>query len=176
MGFKIDISGQKFSRLTAIKPIGYTKAHKTIWLCQCDCGNTFEVVLGDLRNGKVKSCGCYNQEVRSKRLKEYRQEHGTTHGMSDTPIYQSWADMKTRCNNHNNHAYRHYGGRGIAYCDRWETFEGFYEDMGSSYFKGGTIERVDVNGNYSKENCTWITIAEQHKNTRLTHKVVADGD
>ena len=86
--------------------------------------------------------------------------------MSRTPIYRTWQNMKSRCSNKNATSYKDYGGRGIKFCEGWKSFEVFYRDMGSSHFKGATIEREDVNGNYQKDNCKWIPRIEQSKNTR----------
>lgn len=76
--------------------------------------------------------------------------------------------MKQRCNNPNVKAFKNYGGRGIKYAKHWEKFDGFLEDMLTGYKPNLTLERIDVNGNYCKENCTWITKAEQTHNTRKT--------
>ena len=88
-----------------------------------------------------------------------------------SPIYKSWANMKTRCNNSNYNQYHRYGGRGITYCDKWKTFKGFYEDMGSDFKIGSQLDRVDNNGNYCKENCKWSTPTEQCNN-RHTNKFI----
>ena len=68
--------------------------------------------------------------------------------------------MKARCNNPNNVSYRYYGGRGITYCDKWETFTGFWEDMKNSWKQDYTIDRIDSNKNYCKENCQWLNRSE----------------
>lgn len=85
-----------------------------------------------------------------------------------TPTYNSWDCMKQRCKNPNNKAYKNYGGRGITYDKRWEDFENFIKDMGVRP-KGKTLERIDVNKNYCKENCKWATRLEQQHNMRV-HK------
>ena len=89
-----------------------------------------------------------------------------THGMIDTKIYQCWCSMKGRCDNEKNPAYKHYGGRGIKYDEKWKEFEGFLEDMQETFEEGLTLERVDVNKGYQKDNCVWIPKTEQQKNRR----------
>jgi hypothetical protein len=89
-----------------------------------------------------------------------------THGMSETKVYFVWWDMKRRCNGEGRPTYENYGGRGISYQESWDKFEEFWSDMGASFEEGLTLERKDVNGNYCKENCEWIPLAEQAKNKR----------
>lgn len=99
----------------------------------------------------------------------------TTHGMTGTPTYRSWKDMRRRCYNKNRDDYKHYGGRGIKVCDRWRySFENFLTDMGIKP-TGLTLERKNVNKGYSKENCKWATIKEQRRNTTLTTWLMVDG-
>jgi hypothetical protein len=82
--------------------------------------------------------------------------------------YRSWNNMKNRCNNSNLKEYKNYGGRGITYDKRWEDFREFYKDMGERP-EGTSLDRIDVNGNYCKENCRWSTKEEQQRNQRI-HK------
>jgi hypothetical protein len=157
----IDLTGKKFGRLAVIQKENSEKGKSVKWLCQCECGNFVSVQGGSLKAGKTKSCGCYNREVATKLCKER-----STHNLSRTPFYIAWLNMKARCENTNKKEYKHYGGRGIKVCDKWKNFEIFYEDMYSSYKRGLTLDRIDVNGNYCKENCRWITIQEQSNNKR----------
>lgn len=80
-----------------------------------------------------------------------------THGMSKTLIYKRWEEMKRRCLNPNSHRFEFYGARGIKVCDRWLSFENFYEDMGDIPFKGAELDREDNDGDYCKSNCRWVT-------------------
>lgn len=87
----------------------------------------------------------------------------------------SWESMKSRCNNKNNKSYKHYGGRGIGYDPRWERYEEFLCDMGLRPNSLHSLERLDVNANYSKENCTWAVSLEQQNNRRNTIRLTAFG-
>ncbi len=98
------------------------------------------------------------------------------HGMRYTKIYASWHGLKDRCNNKNGKDYFRYGQRGITYDPKWETFEGFYEDMGSSYSENLSLDRIDNNGNYCKENCRWTNNIVQSNNRRNTKWYIYEGN
>lgn len=77
----------------------------------------------------------------------------------------SWRGMRNRCDNPSYWSYKHYGGRGITYDPRWKDFGEFLADMGERPGKEYSLDRIDNNGNYTKENCRWITQKEQVNNS-----------
>jgi hypothetical protein len=155
----IDLVGQQFGFLTVEKLI---QRNPSKWQCLCKCGIRKTFFAGNLRAGYSTSCGCYHRQVVS------------IHGQWKTQTYSSWQHMIDRCTNPNHDSYPHYGGRGIKVTEAWRDFREFWADMGDCP-PSGSIERGDVDGDYCKENCTWIPSKDQRKNTRRTLLVCIDG-
>ena len=152
---KIDLTGQIFTRFTVATAEGKSKGGHILWRCHCECGNECVVLGNSLRRGHTKSCGCY------------RAEQLLTHGLSNHPLYDVWCHMLSRCRNVDHRQYQDYGGRGIKVCVEWlESFKTFYDDMITGYVKGLEIDRIDVNGGYSPDNCRWVTPQQNILNTR----------
>lgn len=162
LGSPLDHKGVRYNRLVGVEPVGKNKAGQYIWKWLCDCGNEHIVAATSVIEGSTKSCGCYAKEVVG--------DSTRTHGMTATPEYGAWKNAISRCHNPDNKSYSEYGGRGIFVCDDWNQpaeigFVKFYEDMGPS--NGLTLERVDVNLGYSKENCIWADYYTQGYNQRM---------
>ena len=165
MGKFIDLTGQRFGRLTVVERAksyvdanGRTKDAQ--WICKCDCGNiTHPIRNCQLRSGNTKSCGCLSSRLSISKI-------NTTHGMSKTRLYRIWKAMKDRCYRSNNSQYKYYGGRGIVVCDEWlRDFQTFHDwAMANGYEEHLTIDRKNNNGNYEPDNCRWITNALQQSN------------
>lgn len=156
----IDLVGKKFGLLRVVERTENDKNGSPKWLCLCDCGNSIVVYGSCLRYGITKSCGCMRKEWNSNKHKKHEQ--------SNSKLYGVWRSMKYRCNNPNCHAYENYGGRGIRVCDEWNgsflSFMCWANEAG--YKEGLSLDRIDVNGNYTPDNCRWATAKIQTNNQR----------
>lgn len=138
--------------------------------CKCDCGElrTFPSCLVFGKAPKFAACninGCRQVTIK----------HGGKIGRVVIPEYNTWSGMIQRCTNPKSKKFPIYGGRGITVCNRWMEFGNFLSDMGRKPSLVHTIDRIDVNKDYTPGNCRWATKKEQGRNTRFNRNITCDG-
>lgn len=174
---KADLSGRLFGRWTVIQEAAPVKRQgggiRRHWFCRCACGVTRSVPQACLTHGESRSCGCLSKELAA----ELCLSRNTTHGLSGSPEYGIWVNMKTRCLNPGVDAFRHYGGRGIAMCDEWRhSFQKFFEYVGPRPSIRHSIERIDNNRGYEPGNVSWALPIVQGSNKRNNVRLSAKGE
>lgn len=153
-----------------IKIIGHKegKPKYKVWLVglyKCRCGIEFKAYVSNVNSGNTTSCGCFRRGLKR-----------GTQNKTDSKVYRAWQSMKRRCLYKKDIQYMNYGGRGITIDEKWRiSFESFFNDMGEPPSKRHSLDRIDVNGNYNKENCKWSTVEEQHNNKTTSVKYFVIG-
>ena len=164
--------GKKFNKLTVIEPVHVItcggKSKQWYWRVKCDCGNEKVMCPNEIITGHSVSCGCYHKSGTIKPT--------LRHGESHTKLHNVWCGMNNRCDPKHKSSDR-YGKRGIKVCEEWKVYENFAKwARENGYREDYTIERIDVDGNYEPNNCTWIPLAQQAMNRSTTHWVMYDGE
>lgn len=174
MGQRLDLTGKKFGRLTAISYQMDANGRRCVWTCLCDCGNYTTAETVSLTHGIKTSCGCVKREMLVRR--------NSVHGHSKERLYKVWKGMRGRCNNPHHSSYPRYGGRGIRVCDEWNDYEKFrawaynngYDDTAG--YQRCTIDRIDVNKGYYPDNCRWVDVKAQANNNRANRIITFNGE
>jgi hypothetical protein len=165
----VNRTGHKYGKLTVIGLDNEKSIKKRkYWICACECGNQKSVLADNLQAGKTKSCGCLQNANRVEQANKRKKW-----GSELYPTRHIWKLMLRRCYNPKDSCYEYYGKRGIFVCKEWHEFDNFLKDMGVKP-EGLTLERKDVNKNYSAENCCWATPKEQARNRRTTRWITIE--
>jgi len=156
--------GRRFGRLVALSEHTERTSSRGIRLiCQCDCGAIGVFAASNLRSGFTRSCGCLKSEIISARQ--------TKHGLHGHDLYSIWSGMRDRCNRKSNRKYKDYGARGISVCAEWDDAGVFIKwGEANGWQPGLQIDRIDNDGNYSPDNCRFVTQAVNVGNRRCTIK------
>lgn len=163
-----DPIGKRFGRLAVVAELPRRLSPRGVslrmWKCRCDCGNVTQVATAQICGKRPsKSCGCLIVDVTRKRSTV----HGHGSRKNRTPEYVAWKAMRRRCSVPPDHPdYPYWAGRGIKVCERWSTFTYFLSDMGPKPSPAHSLDRIDVDGGYSPDNCRWATQIEQGRNRR----------
>jgi hypothetical protein len=156
-----DMKGHQTGKLQVVGFSHVDVSKAAYWTCQCSCGNTCVVRGYALRAGTTRSCGCAQLES------------ATKHGLRYCPESSVWRGMLHRCRDS---TLAGYGGRGITVCEEWRSFETFYKDMGPRPSPQHSIDRINNDGPYCKDNCRWATKKEQGNNRRCSVLLTHNGE
>lgn len=157
-----DIYETKYGKLEVIEELDKVGQFR-IFSFKCFCGTIFSARLNGVKTGNTGSCGCIAKAKAS--------ELNKSHGLSGSLVHKRWKSMLTRATNPNIINAHNYTGRGIGVCERWKKFENFLEDMGEILDEKLTLDRIDNDKGYYKENCRWATAREQNRNKERAGKV-----
>lgn len=159
-----DLTGKRFGKFVVKSLLGKDGSGKITYLCVCDCGVEFTRVQQGVK--KSKACFQCSSKLRGHSRQKYK------HLKNWKPAYESWRGMKSRCLSEKDNHYKYYGALGIKVCEEWldseNGFMNFYNDLGERP-AGKTLDRIDVHGDYCKDNCRWADLTTQAYNTNRGH-------
>lgn len=162
---KETLVGRQFGKWNVIEDLGIQNHNRT-YRCLCECGEV-KIMKGTL----LTTCNAQMCKKCANKLA------ATKHGYWGTKVYSIWKAMRKRCSNRNHVYYKDYGGRGIKVCERWQnSFEAFLEDMGEPPTPKHSLDRIEVDGNYCKDNCRWATLMEQANNRHNNTLIAVNGE
>lgn len=156
-GPKYDLTGNEVGFLKVLGQSSQKGIRRDfLWECLCECGNKLLVSGAMLRKAEKKSCGCKSKA-----------ETSGTHGLHGTGTWKTWSSMIQRCTKEYHKSYEKY--KDIPVDPAWlESFESFYEDMGNRP-DGMSLDRIDNDKGYFKDNCRWATHSQQQQNKKPNH-------
>ena len=143
--------------LGMILPKATSKKKFRYGVYKCYCGNIFNARIQSVKSNNTKSCGCLHTQI------------ATTHGLHKHRLYGIWSAMNRRTSSQNSKDYKYYGARGIIVCSRWLDIKNFIEDMYPTFEEGLSIDRINNDLGYSKDNCRWAPATIQSRNTSKIH-------
>ena len=175
MAKPLDLTGQRFGKLTAIKWTGVSSPeYGRVWLCQCDCGKYREVSVSHLKTYNVRSC---KECARINKENNWKEICKTSKARRRERLYAVWQSMKQRCHNPTNKDYKFYGKRGIKVCSEWyanyDCFKKWAVENG--YKENLSIDRINNEGDYCPDNCRFIPLRYQAFNRRKTYVIIYNG-
>lgn len=172
---KLNLTGQRFSRLVVLEDTGKRQHGKVVWLCKCDCGKFTEALSASLRSGNTKSCICSRGGMLQGRKYKGKNNPHYKHGScvnGRTRLVGIYYGMRNRCYYRGSMGYKYYGGRGITICDEWlDSFTVFRDfALNNGYKNGLTIHRREKDVGYCPENCEFITRSDHSKKSNEERK------
>lgn len=170
----IDLTGQRFGRLTVLERAENKRGHAA-WLCRCDCGRSIVVQSDSLKSGNTRSCGCLFAETSLRKIAALHKDHDRR---TKTRLYNIWHGMRKRCKVVSHNSFRYYGERGISVCPEWETSFDAFRDWAikNGYSDNLSIDRINNNLGYSPTNCRWVDGKMQGRNKRNNKRYFYRGE